>query len=86
MHEEKGAYYFRGRWFDNEKDMFNWVKEWRQNPLNEEDAGEILARFNKDLITCVFLTTQGMNNGQFGDCVEKIFDYAMKILREESEE
>jgi hypothetical protein len=85
MDEKKSCLHFKEKYFDNEIDFFNWVAEWTKIPLTEEEADQILDNLKKDIVASLFLTTEAMDNGQFSHCVEKIFDYAMKVLREESD-
>lgn len=62
------------------------LKEWEKTPLNMKEAWKILYRFKLDVLLCTFMTTQELTNGEFSDCMGKVFEYVMKILREKAEE
>lgn len=82
MKEAQGDFYFQGKWFDSSEEMFEYAREWRSFPLEQECAERIVDTLKKDIIMNVFLMGAKFNNNEFSNYVENIFQYSMKLLND----
>jgi len=78
----KDNYYFQDKWFETPEEMFKYMYEWRDFPLNQETSERILEQFKKDIVMNVFLLGRTFNNIDFTRYIEKIFEFAIKTLNE----
>jgi len=80
MTEEKNTFYFQGKYFDNEEDFWNYSKEWRFLPLDQETADRNLNTLKKEIIMNIFLRGIEMDNMQFSALLNRIFEFVINDL------
>ncbi len=83
---QKDQFYFEGKYFSNQEDMFEYVKEWQKMPIDQETADRILDRLKKDIRMNVFLRGNGFDNAGFSNYVERIFLCSMNELNKMEDE
>src|SRR5689334_11436202 len=76
-----GKFYYEGKYFDKEEDFWKYIKEWSFLPLDAETANRHLDTIKKDILMNIFLRDIEMNNGEFKEFLNCVFEFAMKELQ-----
>jgi hypothetical protein len=79
----KNNFYFKGKYFEKEKDFWEYVHKWGDLELNEEAATRELERFSTDLLMNAFIKRTPLKNQEFIDILVKTFEFYIKELHKE---
>lgn len=78
--EQKDQFYFQGKYFDNEKEFFEYARAWLEFPLDQQTAERELDTLKKEIVMNIFLRGVKLNNGQFRELLNKIFEFTITLL------
>lgn len=73
MSDSKNQFFFQGKWFHNQEDMFAYVKEWQNLTLDQETAERILKDFSKEMMMNIFLRGVEFTNLEFTSFLSDLF-------------
>lgn len=85
MTESKKNFYFQGKWFETDDEMFSYIQEWKKMSLDEETAERTLQRLKNDIWMNIFLRGNQYTNEEFSLYVEKIFNFAIQEMQKKGE-
>lgn len=70
---DKNQFYFQGKFFDNDKEMFEYAAKWPNQKLDKETAERLLSTFCKDCVMNIFLLGREMTNGDMKELLDDAF-------------
>lgn len=74
----KNNFYYKGRFFEDENDFFEYVKRWPETILSEESLDEMLSLLKKDILVNLQHGLE-IKNGDMNTLLEKTFFEAMQL-------
>lgn len=74
----KNNFYYKGRFFEDENDFFEYVKKWPETILSEESLDEMLSLLKKDILGNLQFGLE-IKNGDMNNLLEKTFFEAMQL-------
>jgi len=80
------VFYFQGKYFDTDEEMFDYAIKWNYEQLTEETADRIAYILSQDIIRNVFARGNGFDNSGFTSYIDRIFEFSMKTLAEYEKE
>ncbi|HEX8017748.1 MAG TPA: hypothetical protein VF465_21150 [Flavobacterium sp.] len=80
MDESKGDFYFRGKFFNTEEELFEYINQWRDMPLDQESCESMLRTLIKDLKMNALLKGVEFTNEEFYKYIDDVYTFAMSHL------
>ena len=80
-------FYYKGKFFEDENDFWDYVNRWPETILSEESLNEMLELFKKDVLGNLQHGLE-IKNGHMNSLIEKTFFESMKLrtnLREKKD-
>lgn len=75
-------FYFQGKYFETDQEMFDYAIKWNYEQLTEETAERILSTLSRDIVMNIFLRGLEFDNSGFTSYIDRIFEFSMKTLME----
>ena len=73
-------FYYKGKFFEDENDFWNYVNAWPNTFLSEESLCEMLNLLRKDILANLQFGCE-IKNGDMNTLLEKTFFEAMKLRK-----
>ncbi len=85
MNDPKKQFYYRGKYFSNESDFWDGVREFHASPVTEESIEDLVKELMGNLKMNFLMSMPKMTNDRFKFKLEQVFIYSMQLMAQEGD-